>query len=162
VLIAASSIGYGLDNRSGAPLLLTSEALGSIIALVLAARPWPALFKTLLAYGYASRIPVVIVMLFAIYGNWGTSYDVPPVPPPDFPEMHWVSKWLLIGALPQLTLWIAGTVLGGMIFGALCLRYLAGSPGKRPADEIVTLGELTPRSQGAPDQDVSTLNVAKQ
>jgi hypothetical protein len=41
---------------------------------------WPALAKTLLAYAYAARIPVLIVMYLAITGNWGTHYDA--VSPP--------------------------------------------------------------------------------
>ena len=39
---------------------------------------WPALFKVLVAYGYAARIPVAIVMFFALHGHWGTHYDVLP------------------------------------------------------------------------------------
>src|SRR5262245_16423430 len=59
---------------------------GAIIAaflLTLAAgflpwKSWPELGKTLFAYALASRVPVAIVMLLAIYGNWGTHYDVLP------------------------------------------------------------------------------------
>jgi len=90
--------------------------LGSIAALALTARLWPALWKTLLAYAFAARIPVVIVMLFAILGNWGTHYDVPP---PNFPAYSPIVKWVLIGVVPQLTLWIYMTVVGGLFFGGL-------------------------------------------
>src|SRR5215469_1002887 len=83
------------------------------------AKPWPALFKTLLAYGYAARIPVAILMLFAIKGNWGTHYDVPPAA--DFPAMHWLAKWFWIGAIPQLVDWIAFTMMVGSLFGAIAV-----------------------------------------
>ncbi len=43
-------------------------ALAAIVTLP----GWPALFKTLLAYGYAARIPVAIVMFFAFRGNWAS------------------------------------------------------------------------------------------
>lgn len=50
----------------------------AIVGGVIAYRAWPALGRVLLAYGLAARIPVAIVMLVAILGNWGTHYDVAP------------------------------------------------------------------------------------
>ena len=44
---------------------------------------WPALGRTLLAYGLAARIPVALLMLVAMLGNWGTHYDARPSYPPD-------------------------------------------------------------------------------
>jgi hypothetical protein len=55
-------------------------------------------------------------MLVAILGNWGTHYDVAP---PNFPAMAPLSKWLLIGLLPQMTIWIWFTVVVGSLFGIL-------------------------------------------
>jgi hypothetical protein len=88
----------------------------SILGAVIAYRGWPALGQTLLAYGFAARIPVAIVMFFAILGSWGTHYDVSP---PNFPDMSPIAKWLLIGVLPQLTIWIWFTIAAGAIFGAI-------------------------------------------
>lgn len=91
--------------------------LGSLAALWLTAGLWPALWKTLLVYAFAARIPVVLVMLAAILGNWGTHYDVPP---PNFPDTYTpLVKWFLIGLVPQMTIWIYMTVLGGLFFGGL-------------------------------------------
>jgi hypothetical protein len=87
---------------------------GSIAAFFLGLRAWPALGRTLFSYGLAARIPVALVMLAAILGNWGTHYDVSP---PNFPEMSAVAKWFLIGLVPQLTIWIAYTVVVGALFG---------------------------------------------
>jgi hypothetical protein len=92
-------------------------AAGAIISIIIMSKPWPALTKTLLAYGYAARIPVAILMIFAIKGNWGTHYDAPP--PGDFSAMNWLLKWFLIGAVPQLIFWISFTVLVGSLFGAI-------------------------------------------
>jgi hypothetical protein len=97
-------------------VLSATGAAAAIVSITIAARPWPALFKTLLAYGYAARIPVAILMIFAIKGNWGTHYDAPP--PVELPAMNWLLKWVLIGAVPQLIFWIAFTVLFGSLFGA--------------------------------------------
>jgi hypothetical protein len=82
-------------------------------------KAWPELGKVLLAYGLAARVPVVIVMLAAISGNWGTHYDVmPPDPPPSLLQYGVIGRWFFIGFLPQLTVWIAHTVLIGTLFGA--------------------------------------------
>jgi hypothetical protein len=87
---------------------------GSIVGLLLGLRAWPALGRTLLAYAFAARVPVAIVMLAAMLGNWGTHYDVAP---PGFPAMAPLTKWLLIGLLPQLTIWIWFTVVIGGLAG---------------------------------------------
>jgi len=79
--------------------------------------PWPALFKTLVAYGYAARIPVAIIMFFAISGNWGTHYDV--VPPGYTGPTDTIPKFLFIGALPQLVMWIVITVVVGSLVGSI-------------------------------------------
>jgi hypothetical protein len=89
---------------------------GSIVAMLVALRAWPALGRTLLAYAFAARIPVVVVMLLAILGNWGTHYELGP---PGFPEMSALPKWFWIGLLPQLTFWIAFTVAIGSFVGGL-------------------------------------------
>lgn len=80
------------------------------------AHGWPVLWKTLLAYGYAARVPVVAVMFFAIRGHWGTHYDAVPA---DFPGLAFWPKFLWLGFFPQLILWAAFTVLIGMFFGTL-------------------------------------------
>ena len=53
-------------------------------------------------------------MLFAILGNWGTHYDVVA---PASRRLRPLAKWLWIGVLPQLTVWIWYTVLIGGLFG---------------------------------------------
>jgi hypothetical protein len=94
-----------------------------LLALALAFLPWkawPELAKTQFAYALAARIPVVVVMLLAIYGNWGTHYDVlPPDPPPDLVAAGPLGRWFMIGLIPQLTLWIGHTVLLGSLVGAV-------------------------------------------
>ncbi len=78
---------------------------------------WPALFKTMLAYSVAARLPVAIVMFFAFRGKWGTHYDAPP---PDVPAgMALLPKYLWLGFVPQLTFWVGFTVVVGMLFGSL-------------------------------------------
>ena len=86
------------------------------VAALLTLRGWPEVFKTLLAYGYAARIPVAIIMFFAYRGNWGTHYDAVPG---DVPALGLIAKYLWLGFFPQLVLWVAYTILAGMLFGTL-------------------------------------------
>ncbi len=109
---AAGLVSKGSFSITGLLVMTTALFVGAGIA----ASGWPALGKTLLAYAFAARIPVVVLMLIAMIGDWKTHYDVAP---PGFPEMGLLSKWLLIGLLPQLTTWIAITVLSGALTGAV-------------------------------------------
>lgn len=102
--------------------------VASIVGALIAFRGWPALGRTLLAYGLAARIPVALVMLFAILGNWGTHYDVAP---PGFPAMAPITKWLLIGLLPQMTVWLWYTIAVGALFGGITVALSRRA--RRPA-----------------------------
>jgi hypothetical protein len=109
---------FGLDPSQPTIAGFGLFVLGAVIALAIAYYGAGALGRVLLAYGLAARIPVILVMLIAILGNWGTHYDVLP---PGAPEMGVWTKWLFIGVVPQLTLWMAFTVAVGAIFGGLAL-----------------------------------------
>ncbi len=103
-------------------------AVGLLVMVVGAAlqfNPWSALAKTLVAYGYAARIPVAIVMFCAIKGNWGTHYDAPP---PGFPETSFWPKYVQIALVPQLVFWVVFTVIVGALFGAIVTAI--AHPGK--------------------------------
>ncbi|HEV2351364.1 MAG TPA: hypothetical protein VG028_16130 [Terriglobia bacterium] len=78
---------------------------------------WSALCKILLAYGLAARIPVAILMIFAISGKWGTHYDALP-PGYNGPTGLW-PKWVMIGLIPQMLLWVPLTIVVGSLFGAI-------------------------------------------
>jgi len=92
---------------------------------------WPSLFKALLAYAYAARIPVALIMFFAIRGQWGTHYDV--LPPGFPPETGFWSTYLQIGFLPQMVFWIAFTVITGSLFGAIAAALFRRRPAARMA-----------------------------
>jgi hypothetical protein len=110
----------GVDPFSRTMVLL--YAVASVVAVGLALRAWPELGRVLLVYGLAARIPVAIVMFIAIFASWGTHYDVPPSP--DFPQMAPLALWFWIGAVPQLTTWIAFTVVVGSLFGILAVAIV--------------------------------------
>jgi hypothetical protein len=90
-------------------------------------RAWPELFRTLLAYGIAARLPVIVVMGLAMAGNWGTHYDAAP---PDLPaDIGVAAKFVWIGLIPQLTVWIGFTIQWGMLVGG----FAAVVASRRPA-----------------------------
>lgn len=96
--------------------IIVLSATGSIAAIVVCWRGWPLLSETLFKYGLFARIPVLIVMFFAIRGNWGTHYDSPS---PQVPAMGVWAEFFWTGVIPQLTFWLAYTVLVGALFGAV-------------------------------------------
>jgi hypothetical protein len=124
------AIGFGtIKGANLNPQSFVAFGLFVVLAfagLALGLRAWPALGKVLLQYALAARVPVILVMLVAMLGNWGTHYDVPP---PNFPEMGTLAKWFAIGVVPQLSIWIWYTVVVGMIFGIVA----AAVAGRRPA-----------------------------
>ena len=82
--------------------------VGSWIAIALARAGWPALWRVLLAYGLAARIPVVVVMFLAIFLGWDSHYAKPR---PDFPPMGPWGSFAWTALLPQMSLWIYLTVV---------------------------------------------------
>jgi hypothetical protein len=120
----AVALGAGEQSFTTFGVFVVASIMGALIAL----RGWPALGRVLAAYGLAARVPVAIVMLIAMLGNWGTHYDVAP---PGFPAMGTFAKWLLIGLLPQMTVWMWFTIAAGMLLGGLAVAVTGRA--RRPA-----------------------------
>ena len=85
-------------------------------------RAWPALFRVLLYYGLAARIPVVVIMFLAMWGGWGTHYDAVPA---GFPSMGWFSGFLWLGLFPQLIFWIGFTIVTGLLMGSIAVGLVS-------------------------------------
>ena len=83
---------------------------------------WKNLAKTLFYYGLAARIPVIIIMGLAIFGEWGTHYDAFP---PSFPATSASMKFLLGGVVTQLVVWIGFWTVGvGTLVGVIASKIL--------------------------------------
>lgn len=112
--IASRMFGIELGTPGGIAIF----AVASLLAAVVAGRGWPALGRTLFAYGLAARVPVALLMLVAILGEWGTHYEKGA---PGFPTMGAFARWFWIGLVPQLTFWVGFTIVVGAIFGGLAV-----------------------------------------
>jgi hypothetical protein len=95
-------------------VVLGAAVAAGIVALQL--RGWPAFGRAMFAYALCSRLPVTVVMFFAIQGAWGTHYDAFP---PGFPITDPLQKWLWGGVVVQLTVWVGITVLLGSLGGSV-------------------------------------------
>jgi hypothetical protein len=115
ILIAGGVIGFAPQIKFPGKVIL--GILLMLLGPALVMFGWPALFKTLVAYGYAARIPVVILMFFALRGHWGTHYDA--VPPNYVASGSFLREYLMLAVLPQMVIWIAFTVLVGALVGSL-------------------------------------------
>jgi hypothetical protein len=114
VVMIVGGVCSGLgQSKSSLPLVLLSFVIMAVAALI-PSGGWSALFKVLLAYAFAARIPVLIVMFFAMRGNWGTHYDATP---PGFHDVGFWTKFLELAFLPQMIAWIAFTTVFGSILG---------------------------------------------
>jgi hypothetical protein len=124
-------IGVGMEAlKLGQIAQIAIFGIGSLAVMFLPLLSWPALGRTLLAYGLAARIPVAVLMLFAISGNWGTHYDVLPTDAPaTLTQAGTLLRWFWIGLVPQLTVWIAFTVIVGTLVGSVVVAL--GKPRSR-------------------------------
>jgi hypothetical protein len=121
VLAAVVFMGFAYSAARLVPPISVAQLVlllvGSWAAAFIVRHGWRALGSTLIAYGLAARIPVAILMFIAIAGDWGTHYDVAP---PNFPPgVGKLAKWVSIGLVPQLTVWIGITVVLGALLGGL-------------------------------------------
>jgi hypothetical protein len=103
------------------PSMLTLVAfLVMLVAAFIPGIGWRSLGNTLIAYAFAARIPVLIVMFLAMRGNggqgWGTHYDAVA---PMFATASFARKFVDEAVLPQMTSWVGWTVVLGSILGVI-------------------------------------------
>ncbi len=85
---------------------------------------WPSLARVLLWYGLAARIPVAIVMFFAMLGNWGTHYDYVGIQWPSHFSPGFASRYLWLAFFPQLVAWVAYTTTLGSLAGVVATALI--------------------------------------
>jgi len=132
VVFILGGIGFGVGfTKHITPLIL----LGFVIALASAFLPrlgWRSFGNALLAYAFAARIPVLIVMYIAMSANggqgWGTHYDVAGE---GFVVTSFAQKFVDLAVLPQMSLWIGWTATIGGLLGSIVVAIF--HPGKHAA-----------------------------
>lgn len=132
--LALKLAGTALMEMQGgyAPRLLGNLGL-TMAGLVLSALAWPRLFQLLLAYGYASRLPVAVVTFLAMRGHWGTHYDALD---PGFPAIGFWPTFLRTSFVPNIFFMEAYTVIVGLLFAVLWLGLTRAWP--TPASSAVS------------------------
>ncbi|HEY6293421.1 MAG TPA: hypothetical protein VI455_17860 [Terriglobia bacterium] len=130
LILGGAAFGIGINKHMTALILV-----GFAIMLVSAFIPrmgWRSFGNTLLAYAFAARIPVVVVMFMAMSANggqgWGTHYDVAG---PGFVVTSFAQKFVDLAVLPQMSLWIGWTAVIGGLVGSVVIAIF--HPGKRAA-----------------------------
>jgi len=117
-----------------APITATKMFLGHLLivgGVVLVFFAWCALAKTLLAYGYAARIPVAIVMFLAMRFGWETHYSA--LAPGLRGLGSFWATYTVAGLLPQLVAWIWFTVIGGALVGIIVNAIVRRGQAPTPA-----------------------------
>lgn len=111
------------------------DILGFLVLLGAAFVPglgWRRLGRTLVAYAFAARIPVLVVIFLAFRANggagWGTHYDSTPA---RLASAGFWMKFVSEGLLPQMCGWVAYTVIVGAILGSIAAAVAHGSSAQR-------------------------------
>jgi hypothetical protein len=134
VVLILGGVLVGVTERH--PNLLTAAGFLMMLAAAFIPRMgWRPLCSTLLAYAFAARIPVLIVMYMAMSGNWGTHYDAVRGA---YKDMALWRKFFDLGVLPQMFLWIGYTVAFGSLFGELAAALFH----RRPPSETSSASTL--------------------
>jgi hypothetical protein len=99
------------------PSILTLMAFPvMLIAAVIPRIGWRSFGNALIAYAFAARIPVLIVMYLAMRGSWNTHYDAVAQ---TFQNAPLGKKFFNEAFLPQMFGWIGYTVVLGSLAGVI-------------------------------------------
>jgi hypothetical protein len=129
--LAAMVLGGFVLFKSGNSAALA--ILGFVLALVaafIARTGWRSLGSTLIAYAFAARIPVLIVMFFAMSAGWGTHCDAVEA---RFATAPLWTKFFYEAFLPQMMVWIGYTAVVGSLCGEIVAPIFARKPVVQPA-----------------------------
>lgn len=121
-------------SLGGAVVQQLGFVVASLVAVLILRKVWPAFFRTMLSYAFASRIPVVIVMFVTMIGNWNTHYELGP---PGYPEMGFVLEFVILAVVPQMTFWVMVTLVFGALFGGIAAALLRSKAG---GEEVAQAG----------------------
>ena len=129
LLVIGGVLGFAGFSKHLSALILVGFAL-MLVAAFIPRAGWRSLGNTMLAYAFAARIPVLIVMFIAMSANngqgWGTHYDVVG---PELAGASFARKFIYAALVPQMTLWIGWTAVIGGLLGSIVAAIF--HPGRR-------------------------------
>jgi hypothetical protein len=132
VLLILASVTFFLGISKHMTALILLACLIYLASAFIPRTGWRPFGNTLLAYAFAARIPVVVVMFIAMKANggqgWGTHYDVAG---PGFTVTSFAQKFVELAVIPQMTLWIGWTTVIGGLVGAVVVAIF--HPGRHAA-----------------------------
>jgi hypothetical protein len=133
LVLGGAAFGIGVSKHLTVLILV-----GAVLALASAFVPrlgWRSLGNAMVAYAFAARIPVLIVMFIAMSANggqgWGTHYDVAG---PGFTITSFAQKFIDLAVFPQMSLWIGYTGVVGALLGSVVAAIF--HPGRRTAPAV--------------------------
>ena len=101
----------------------------TLLRLIGELQEWSSALFNRSAGGGGAIVGIVwLVPVFGIYFALKLAYDQP-----DYPGMAPLVRWFWIGVLPQLGVWIAFTVVVGMLFGLLAVSIVHRSRASQTA-----------------------------
>jgi len=122
--------GFVLFKSSNSVVLAVLGFVLTLVAAFIARNGWRSLGSTLIAYAFAARIPVLIVMYLAMSGGWGTHYDAVEA---RFASAPLGTKFFYEAFLPQMMVWIGYTAVVGSLCGEIVAPIFARKPVVQPA-----------------------------
>jgi hypothetical protein len=135
VVLVLGGVAFGIGISKHLVALILA---GFVLALGSAFVPrlgWRSLGNAMVAYAFAARIPVLIVMYIAMSANggqgWGTHYDVAGE---GFIVTSFAQKFIDLAVFPQMSLWIGYTAAIGGLLGSIVAAIF--QPGRRAATAV--------------------------
>lgn len=135
VVLVLGGVAFGIGISKHLVALILA---GFVLALGSAFVPrlgWRSLGNAMVAYAFAARIPVLIVMYIAMSANggqgWGTHYDVAGE---GFIVTSFAQKFVDLAVFPQMSLWIGYTAAIGGLLGSIVAAVF--HPGRRAATAV--------------------------
>ena len=133
VLMIGGVLGFTGFSKHLTVLTLFGFAL-MLVAAFIPRAGWGSLGNTLLAYAFAARIPVLIVMFTAMSGPSGHYWSTPThydVVSPELATASFAQRFIYEALVPQMTLWIGWTTVAGGLLGSIVAAIF--HPGRRAA-----------------------------
>lgn len=117
------TIAGGVVSAGSPEGVLTGKALTAMLLVIAAAliqfMAWGTFAKALLMYAFGARIPVAIVMFYAMAGSWGTHYDA--LAPNYAGPTDLMGKYVAMALIPQFIFWISYTMVVGALAAGVYL-----------------------------------------